>query len=138
MRAVVVTGTDTGVGKTVVTAALAAALRVAGSRVAVVKPVQTGVALGEPGDLDEVRRLAGIDDLHEFAPLSRAARAGDGRAPIWREAAGGARARGSGSPPSLTAMSCWSRAPAGCSCSSTPTAGRWRTSPPRSEHRRSS
>jgi glycine C-acetyltransferase/8-amino-7-oxononanoate synthase len=80
---VLVTGTDTEVGKTVVTAALAAALRLTGRRVAVVKPVQTGVAPGEPGDLDEVRRLAGLEDLHEFArfpeplaPATAARRAG--------------------------------------------------------------
>jgi dethiobiotin synthetase len=38
----VVTGTDTGVGKTIVTAAIAAAATAAGLRVAVVKPAQTG------------------------------------------------------------------------------------------------
>ena len=53
-----VTGTDTGVGKTVVTAALAAVLRARRKHVAVVKPAQTGVRPGEPGDIDEVRRLA--------------------------------------------------------------------------------
>ena len=54
-----VTGTDTGVGKTVVTAALVAILRSWRNHVAVVKPAQTGVRPGEPGDVDEVRRLAG-------------------------------------------------------------------------------
>jgi len=75
----VVTGTCTGVGKTIVTAALAALAAARGTGVAVVKPGQTGVGPDEPGDLDEVRRLAGIDDLHEFArfpdPLSPAAAA---------------------------------------------------------------
>jgi dethiobiotin synthetase len=52
----VVTGTGTDVGKTVVTAAVAA---LAGGSVAVVKPAQTGVAVAEPGDLAEVERLAG-------------------------------------------------------------------------------
>jgi 8-amino-7-oxononanoate synthase/dethiobiotin synthase len=66
-RFVVVTGTDTGVGKTVVTAALAALAAGQGQRVAVVKPVQTGAAPGESGDLDEVRRLCGIADVHEYA-----------------------------------------------------------------------
>src|SRR5688500_9109740 len=61
-----VTGTDTGVGKTVVTAALAA--RAVG-RVAVVKPAQTGVTADEPGDLQEVQRLTGLDDLHEGVRL---------------------------------------------------------------------
>jgi dethiobiotin synthetase len=60
MRGVmVVTGTGTGVGKTVTTAAVAAAAGQAGRSVAVLKPAQTGVADGEPGDVDEVRRLAG-------------------------------------------------------------------------------
>jgi len=67
----IVTGTGTGVGKTVVTAALAAC---AAGEVAVVKPVQTGVRPGEDGDLAEIGRLSGIHDLHEFArypdPLS--------------------------------------------------------------------
>jgi dethiobiotin synthetase len=54
----VVTGTDTGVGKTVVTAAIAAAAGSAGRRVAVVKPAQTGTATGEETDADTVRRLA--------------------------------------------------------------------------------
>jgi dethiobiotin synthetase len=75
----VVTGTGTGVGKTVVTAAVAALAAARGSRVAVVKPAQTGVDADEPGDLAEVRRLAGVTDLHELArypdPLSPAAAA---------------------------------------------------------------
>ena len=74
-----VTGTGTGVGKTVVTAAVAALAAARGSRVAVVKPAQTGVGAAEPGDLAEVRRLAGVTDLHELArypdPLSPAAAA---------------------------------------------------------------
>jgi dethiobiotin synthetase len=64
-----VTGTDTGVGKTVVTAALAVALRDAGRTPYVMKPAQTGVADGEPGDLDEVRRLAGDVPGHEGVRL---------------------------------------------------------------------
>ncbi|WP_116114901.1 dethiobiotin synthase [Amycolatopsis ruanii] len=55
----VVTGTGTGVGKTAVTAALAALARAEGRRVAVLKPAQTGVGPEEPGDVDEVTRLAG-------------------------------------------------------------------------------
>jgi len=55
----VVTGTCTGVGKTVVTAALAALAAAGGQRVAVLKPAQTGVAPGDPGDLGDVARLAG-------------------------------------------------------------------------------
>ncbi len=68
MTVLVVTGTGTGVGKTAVTAALAALTRAGGADVAVVKPAQTGLAHGEPGsDLDEVRRLTGLTDLHELA-----------------------------------------------------------------------
>ncbi|MFY1694887.1 dethiobiotin synthase [Solwaraspora sp. WMMA2101] len=55
---VVVTGTDTGVGKTVVTSAIAVAAQAAGLRVAMVKPGQTGTATGEPPDADVVARLA--------------------------------------------------------------------------------
>jgi dethiobiotin synthetase len=75
----VVTGTGTGVGKTIVTAAVTALAAARGATVAVVKPAQTGVAPHEPGDLAEVRRLAGIENVHEFArypdPLAPAAAA---------------------------------------------------------------
>lgn len=69
MTVLFVTGTDTGVGKTVATAALVVALRAAGDAPYVVKPAQTGVAPDEPGDLDEVRRLAGDVPGHEGARL---------------------------------------------------------------------
>ncbi|MFE0025183.1 dethiobiotin synthase [Amycolatopsis sp. NPDC059021] len=55
----VMTGTGTGVGKTITTAAIAALAVAGGQRVAVLKPAQTGVLPGEPGDLDDVVRLAG-------------------------------------------------------------------------------
>lgn len=55
---VLVTGTDTGVGKTITTAAVAAAAQAAGLRVAVVKPGQTGTITGEPSDVDTIARLA--------------------------------------------------------------------------------
>ncbi len=82
-RVLVVTGTGTGVGKTVVTAAVAALALAAGERVAVLKPAQTGVAPGEPGDLADVARLApGVTgrELGRFpeplAPATAARRAG--------------------------------------------------------------
>ncbi|HET6533850.1 MAG TPA: dethiobiotin synthase [Actinoplanes sp.] len=53
-----VTGTDTDVGKTIVTAAIAAAAQAAGLRVAVIKPGQTGTAHGGPTDVDLINRLA--------------------------------------------------------------------------------
>ncbi len=59
MAVIVVSGTGTEIGKTVVTAGLTAVARAQGRSVAVVKPAQTGVGAGEPGDLAEVARLAG-------------------------------------------------------------------------------
>uniref|UniRef100_UPI002454D49F ATP-dependent dethiobiotin synthetase BioD n=1 Tax=Nocardia farcinica TaxID=37329 RepID=UPI002454D49F len=67
MNTLLVTGTSTDVGKTVVTAALTALARAEGLAVAVCKPAQTGVAPGEPGDLAEVRRLAGPVPTLELA-----------------------------------------------------------------------
>lgn len=79
MSALIITGTGTGVGKTVVTAAVAALAADRGVPVAVVKPAQTGVGFGEPGDLHEIERLSGVTDTHEFVrflrPLSPAAAA---------------------------------------------------------------
>ncbi|MGA5822717.1 dethiobiotin synthase [Kitasatospora sp. NPDC094028] len=66
-RILFVTGTNTDVGKTIATAAVASAALRAGQRVAVLKPGQTGVAPGEPGDAAEVRRLAGELTLLELA-----------------------------------------------------------------------
>lgn len=82
MTVLVVSGTGTEIGKTVVTAAVAAAAR--GLRVAVLKPAQTGLAPGEPGDVAEVARLAGAHvtpvELARFpeplAPATAARRAG--------------------------------------------------------------
>lgn len=54
----VITGTSTGVGKTVATAAIAAVAAARGQRVAVIKPAQTG-AEDEPGDIPTVRGLLG-------------------------------------------------------------------------------
>ena len=58
MRVVVVTGTSTDVGKTIVTAALAARASLVGT-VVVVKPVQTGIGDGSAGDVDVVTALTG-------------------------------------------------------------------------------
>ena len=73
-----VTGTDTGVGKTVATAALACKLDAEGKRVVVVKPAQTGVEPGEPGDAQDVTRLSGVPAVegvrlrHPLAPETAA------------------------------------------------------------------
>ncbi|WP_309647872.1 dethiobiotin synthase [Nocardioides sp.] len=58
MKVVVVTGTSTDVGKTIVTAALAVLAGASGS-VVVVKPVQTGIGDGSAGDVDVVTALSG-------------------------------------------------------------------------------
>lgn len=55
---ILVTGTDTGVGKTMTTAALAAVLHGTGRSVAVYKPCQSGAAAGD-SDAAEIVRLAG-------------------------------------------------------------------------------
>ncbi|QLL09676.1 dethiobiotin synthase [Mycobacterium vicinigordonae] len=82
MTVLVVTGTDTGVGKTVVTAALASHARQLGVDVAVCKPAQTGIAEGDD-DLAEVGRLSGVTALAglaryplPMAPAAAAAQAG--------------------------------------------------------------
>ncbi|MFJ2949346.1 dethiobiotin synthase [Streptomyces sp. NPDC087226] len=87
MPVMVITGTGTEVGKTVVTAALAATALAAGLSVAVLKAAQTGVRPDEPGDAAEVARLAGAvttDELARYpdplAPATAARRAG--RAPV--------------------------------------------------------
>ena len=83
----VVSGTGTEVGKTVVTAAVAALAAARGDRVAVVKPAQTGEPPGPGGDLSVVRRLAGVTVTRELArfpdPLSpEAAARAAGMAPL--------------------------------------------------------
>jgi dethiobiotin synthetase len=102
-RIVVVTGTGTEIGKTMVTAALAAQALAAGQRVCVIKPVQTGVRDGEPGDIAEVRRLLAAGgtaaqpverlELHEFfrlpdalGPQAAARRAGVSLPPVKEHA----------------------------------------------------
>ena len=111
----IVTGTDTGVGKTVVTAAMAAAATGAGLRVAVLKPAQTGIAPDEPveSDVEAIVRLAApasartvVTYTQALSPLSAAEEAGvvplaigdvieavrlaaDGHDPVLVEGAGG-------------------------------------------------
>lgn len=82
MTVLAVTGTGTGVGKTVATAALACHARLAGLDVAVCKPVQTGTDSGDD-DLAEVARLSGVTELaglgrypEPLAPAAAAERAG--------------------------------------------------------------
>jgi dethiobiotin synthetase len=70
---VFVTATDTGVGKTVVTAALAVALRSHGYAVGVMKPIETGVSSSTDAKSDAVRlrTAAGSSDaLTEIRPYA--------------------------------------------------------------------
>ena len=95
-----ITGTDTGVGKTVVTAALAAVLRADGVNVGVMKPIATGCvrrreglvsedaeflakAADAPEPLDEISPIRLAEPL---APTVAAARAGVelDLLPMWR------------------------------------------------------
>ncbi|MFJ9413255.1 dethiobiotin synthase [Streptomyces sp. NPDC101227] len=83
MSVLFVTGTGTEIGKTVTTAAIAAAALAEGRSVAVLKPAQTGVTADEMGDAAEVARLAGAVTTAELArypdplaPATAAQRAG--------------------------------------------------------------
>ena len=87
MPVLVITGTGTEVGKTVVTAAVAAAALAAGRSVAVLKAAQTGVGPHEAGDARDAARLAGAVTATEvarypepLAPGTATRRAG--RAPV--------------------------------------------------------
>jgi dethiobiotin synthetase len=67
-----VTGTDTDVGKTRVTASLALALKNHGINPVIVKLVQTGLAPDVPGDAARAGKLAGVRFL-ELARFEKAA-----------------------------------------------------------------
>ncbi len=62
MRGLLVTGTDTGVGKTEVAAALVAGWRARGLDVGAMKPAQSGVEDGLTTDADRLREAAGGTD----------------------------------------------------------------------------
>lgn len=72
MPDLLVTGTDTGVGKTVVAAALVLSLRERGVRAVGFKPAETGIASGEPADSEVLAAASGVDEPLA-APLLRAA-----------------------------------------------------------------
>ncbi len=68
-RSLFVTGTDTGVGKTVVACALVRALRAAGVDAGAMKPVETGVGPEGPLDAQALREAAGgSDPLDDVCP----------------------------------------------------------------------
>jgi dethiobiotin synthetase len=75
VRGLFVTGTDTGVGKTVVTGGIVAALRARGHDVGVAKPLQSGALADDPaGDAMLLRDWSGVPETAtEIAPYSFAA-----------------------------------------------------------------
>ena len=74
MRGIFVTGTDTGVGKTVVAAAICAALAARGERVAAFKPVVTGLDEeppdGWPADHELLAAAAGGQAVADVTPYT--------------------------------------------------------------------
>ena len=68
-RGFFVTGTDTGVGKTFVTAAIATALREIDANVGVMKPIETGVPPGSFGE-DATALAAAAGCSHELSLIS--------------------------------------------------------------------
>lgn len=80
---IVITGTGTDVGKTIVTSAIATLSVESGRKVAVVKAAQAGLNPDGTADLDTVRRLAGdvttrelVRYLEPLAPATAARRSG--------------------------------------------------------------
>ena len=89
MSITIVTGTDTGVGKTIASAALAVHASRSGSTL-VIKPTQTGMNGSEPSDAAEVTRLSGVPALTTVTladPLApdTAARLSDTQLPTVRD-----------------------------------------------------
>ncbi|HLE24278.1 MAG TPA: dethiobiotin synthase [Thermodesulfobacteriota bacterium] len=87
LKGIFITGTDTAVGKTVVSAALALTLKQSGNKVAVMKPVQTGTDLGVCLDIEFVHTVIeasySLDEVcpyrfpYPLAPLVAANLAGE-------------------------------------------------------------
>ena len=68
-KGIFITGTDTGVGKTVITAALAWTLIQAGKTVGVMKPVETGTGIPGLADIEFVERVLDTKyDLDDVCP----------------------------------------------------------------------
>lgn len=63
MHVILVTGSDTGIGKTHVTAAIARLAAKAGKSVRIVKAVETGRGADEPGDAERARTLAEAEGI---------------------------------------------------------------------------
>jgi dethiobiotin synthetase len=85
VRDLLVTGTDTGVGKTLIAAALITALRARGVRAIGFKPAETGIGVDEEADSELLARASGERNLltrpllqlsERLAPAVAAERAG--------------------------------------------------------------
>ena len=68
-RGCFITGTDTGVGKTVVTAAVALALKNRGSDVGVMKPIETGVSPSKVSQSDAARLRAIVESEDQLGAI---------------------------------------------------------------------
>jgi dethiobiotin synthetase len=68
-RGIFITGTDTGVGKTLVAAALAVALKRAGRTVGVMKPVETGVSPSKTTQSDAARLRSVINSEEQLGAV---------------------------------------------------------------------
>lgn len=86
MRTILISGCDTGIGKTYVTASLARLLGKDGENIQIIKAIETGVPKGTPGDAEEARSASGLPNVSDItlrqypdsvAPLTAAAHAGD-------------------------------------------------------------
>jgi dethiobiotin synthase len=64
-----ITGTDTGVGKTMVSGALLAGFHARGHKAAYHKPIQTGQSCGAEGDTAWIARQTGLGAAHFIPPL---------------------------------------------------------------------
>lgn len=71
MKGLFVSGTGTGVGKTVVTRAIAAALRANGRHVAALKPIESGIVPGGPRDAEALARASGRPELADLPGFYR-------------------------------------------------------------------
>ena len=68
-RGIFITGTDTGVGKTLVSAALALALKKQGCTVGVMKPIETGVVASKTVQSDAARLRSVIDSEEQLGAV---------------------------------------------------------------------
>lgn len=70
MRDYFITGTDTGVGKTLVGGGIAGALRLSGKNVGVFKPVESGCHAGLPEDAVFLKQISGCaESLEKICPF---------------------------------------------------------------------